>query len=163
VPLLVHAPQVNQGQVVDSVFSLLHLAPTLLDAMDLPIPGSFRGRSHWRQLPQARSGNEAAVVECVAGCTNPIPRENRLGRRLLGIREKRYKLVLDFASSAEQMFDLRDDPAELHPLGIDKEKPVRKRLLQVARRHLAESTQSLDPEQRLSAQLRDLQLELAHS
>ena len=86
-----------------------------------------------------------------------------MASRILGIREKRYKLVLDFATSTEQMFDLKNDIDELCPLGIEEQKPARKRLLQCAYRHLAESTQSRDPGRRLTAQLRDLQLELAHS
>jgi hypothetical protein len=106
---------------------------------------------------------EPAIVECVAGCTNPFHLENRMGPRILGIREQRYKLVLDFATSTEHMFDLENDVAELYPLAPDEQKPTRKRLLQCAYKHLAESTQSRDPGQRLTAQLRDLQLEFAHS
>jgi arylsulfatase A-like enzyme len=162
VPLLVHAPTVDKAQRVDSPFSLLDLAPTLLDAVNCPVPGSFRGRSHWGQMQNNDPWDEPAIVECVAGCTNPFPLENRIAPRILGIREKRYKLVLDFATSTEQMFDLKNDVAELYPLGIDEQKPTRKRLLQRAYKHLAESTQSRDPGQRLTAQLRDLQLELAH-
>lgn len=163
VPLLVHAPTMDKAQRVDSPFSLLDLAPTLLDVMNCPVPASFWGRSHWNQIQQTHPWEEPAVVECVAGCTNPFHLQSRMAPRIIGIREKRYKLVLDFATSTEHMFDLKNDIGELCPLGIDEQKPARKRLLQRAYRHLAESTQSRDPGQRLSAQLRDLQLELAHS
>jgi arylsulfatase A-like enzyme len=163
VPLLLRAPAVKKAQTVESPFSLLHLAPTLLDAMDLPVPASFRGRSLWSRSREAQSWDEPAVIECVAGCTNPFSWSNRFGPRMLGIRESRYKLVLDFGASTDQIFDLESDRVELHPLSGGEPAPIRRRLLQRARRHLAESTQSRDPEQRLTAQLQDIQLELARS
>jgi arylsulfatase A-like enzyme len=163
VPLLLHVLGTMHGQTTEAPYSLLHLAPTLLDAMDVPVPGSFGGHSFWHELQEKRSWDEPAIIECVAGCTNPFRFENRLGPRILGIREQRYKLVLDFAGSAEEMFDLQNDPEEVNPLAAHEQEPVRRRLLQRAYRHLVESTQSRDPQHRLDAQLQGIQLELAHS
>jgi arylsulfatase A-like enzyme len=163
VPLLVRVPEAERGSTCESPFSLLHLAPTLLDAMDIPAPGSFRGRSLWSQLQKDQPWDEPAMIECVAGCTNPFRSETRLGPRILGIRERRYKLVFDLSTSTEQIFDLHDDAAEFYPLAAHEQKPVRQRLLARAYKHLVESTQSRDPQHRLDAQLRDIQLELAHS
>jgi arylsulfatase A-like enzyme len=163
VPLLLHIPGAMDGQSAESPFTLLHLAPTLLDALSVPLPRSFGGRSLWPQLQEEQSWDEPAIIECVAGCTNPFRFENRLGPRILGIREQRYKLVLDFATSAEEMFDLQNDPKEIHPLAAHEQKAARKRLIQRAYKHLVESTQSRDPQHRLDAQLQDIQLELAHS
>ena len=50
------------------------------------------------------------MTECVTTCTNPFHPDNRLGARILGIREERYKLIMDCNSSRELLFDLRDDP-----------------------------------------------------
>jgi arylsulfatase A-like enzyme len=163
VPLLLRYPGIDQACTADSPFSLLHLAPTLLDAMNLPGPGSFRGRSYWKRLQNREEWDEAVIVECVSGCTNPFQLASRLAPRILVVREKQYKLVINFAAATEQMYDLRHDQAELHPLAKDEQKPVRARLLRRAAKHLAESSQSRDPEHCLNARLRDLQLELAHS
>ena len=84
VPLLLRAPGLAQTGVVAAPFSLLHLAPTLLDLAEVPIPGSFRGRSHAEPLRTGMSWEGDAIVECVAGCTNPFVKENRLQARVLG-------------------------------------------------------------------------------
>ena len=59
----------------------------------------------------------------------------------------------------EQLFDLEADPGELRPLPADAEKAVRKRLLDRARQHLADSLRSRDANYRMAARLRDLRLE----
>jgi arylsulfatase A-like enzyme len=163
VPLLLHAPGLGKREPVKSVFSLLDLAPTLLEAVNAGVPGSLRGRSHWSKLQKRESWDGQAIIECISGCSNPFHLSDRLGSRILAIREARYKLVLDFGSSKDQLFDLETDPRELFPLPPDAERPIRRRLLERARQHLAESIQSRDSGHRLDARLRDLQLELAHS
>lgn len=161
VPLLLHGPGLTPGRTAGAPFSLLHLAPTLLDLVEAPIPGGFRGRSHARFLQNEQNWDGEAIVECVHGCSNPFVIENRLRARLLAVREARYKMVLDFNSSLEQLFDLDADPGELRPLPSDAEKPVRRRLLERARQHLADSLRSRDADSRLAARLRDLRLEWA--
>jgi arylsulfatase A-like enzyme len=163
VPLLLWVPGVAKIVQSENPFSLIHLAPTLLDAVNISVPGSFQGRSHWKKLQNAQSWDDPAIVECVHDCTNPFRAGDRLGARVLAIREARYKLVMNFQSSTESMFDLESDRAELHPLAPNELKPVRKRLLERARQHLVESVQSRDAGCRLDARLRDLQLEWAHS
>jgi arylsulfatase A-like enzyme len=162
VPLLLRAPGLAQTGKVAAPFSLLHLAPTLLDLADAPIPGSFRGRSH-SQLRWSKSWEGDAIVECIAGCTNPFVKENRLLARVLVVREARYKMVFDFNSATEQLFDLEADPRELRALPPDAEKAVRKRLLDRARHHLSDSLRSRDADRRMAARLRDLRLEWSSS
>lgn len=158
VPLLLRAPEPTQGATVAAPFSLLHLAPTLLDLVEVPVPGSFRGRSHAALLDAGKSGEIDAVIECVSGCKNPFVVEDRLQARLLAVREARYKMVLDFNSATEQLYDLDADPGELRPLPTGAEKPARRRLLKRARQHISDSVQSRDAEYRLAARLRDLRL-----
>jgi arylsulfatase A-like enzyme len=159
VPLLLRVPECAKKEVAKGPFSMLHLAPTLLDAAELPIPSSFEGRSHWPQLREGAPFEGIAISECVAGCTNPFRLENRMGARVLSVREARYKLVLHFAPPAEHLYDLDADPEEKTPLGAGEQKPLRKRLLEIARAHLNASTAHRDLRLRSRAQLRDLQLE----
>jgi arylsulfatase A-like enzyme len=163
VPLLVHVPGAAKRELPKSPFSLLHLAPTLLDAAGLPSPPEFRGRSSWTQIREGTIPDEAAISECVAGCTNPFRGENRLGPRVLAVREARYKLVLHFDPPSERLYDLEDDPGEHHPLPANAAKPVRRRLLERARDHLQHSIRERDAGLRLQARLRELRLEWARS
>ena len=164
VPLLLRAPGLTPGTVA-APFSLLHLAPTLLELVEAPVPGSFRGRSHAAPLAAGKSGESDAVVECISGCKNPFVVEDRLHARLLAVREARFKLVLDFNSPTkqEQLYDLDSDPGERRPLPVGAENAVRRRLLDRARQHISDSVQSRDAGYRLSARLRDLRLATAMS
>jgi arylsulfatase A-like enzyme len=136
VPFLLRVPAVD-GQRISSPFSLLNFAPTLLDCLQAPVPVEFKGQSCWKKIRAGEDWNDEIVVECIAGCRNPARKQDRQGARLMAVREARYKLILDFNKRAEELFDLQADPQELNPLPHDKEKPVRKRLLEHARRHIA--------------------------
>lgn len=162
VPLLLRAPGVAAVQARDP-FSLLHLAPTLLDSVDLPAASDFRGRSQWARVRSGETLGDAAIVECIARCSNPFRQRDRMGPRVLAVRDARYKLVLDMESSTETLFDLEADAGEKCPLSPSSGISVRRRLLERARQHLAESPQLRDPDHRLGARLRDIQLEWANS
>ena len=159
VPLLLRVPGIQKTKVGNSPFSLVHFAPTLLDAVHQPVPAEFRGRSYWPELQQGREQDTFAVSECVAGCTNPFYRKNRLGPRVLSVRDSRFKLVLHFETSSEALYDLESDPAEKAPLPPTIHGQVRVRLLEIARDHLRRSNDSRAVQMRIRSRLRDLQLE----
>lgn len=161
VPFLLRVSGLRQAKPVEGPFSLIHLAPTLLEAAGAPVPSGFSGRSYGPRLHSAEDWDEAAIVECITECANLFRADGRLGKRVVAVREPRYKLVFDFGSSQEQLFDLDGDPGELHPLSADAEKPVRGRLLGRVRRHLSNSRGYGDSECRLKALLREVRLELA--
>jgi hypothetical protein len=69
---------------------------------------------------------------------------------------------MDFSSGVEQLFDLNTDPWESTPLALGTARLERKELLEIARKHLAESHKSRDFERRNATLLRDLRLEWAH-
>lgn len=162
VPLLVRVPD-GRGARIESAFGLVDLGPTLLDLMGIPSPADFRGRSCWRQISESADWERAVISECVRGCTNPFRPENRVGPRILAVRKGNYKLVVDFAAGQEQLFDLRSDPRETLPLPLDAVKPVRRTLLELARKHVAESRKARDFDRRMGSQLRELRIEWAHS
>jgi len=158
VPLLIRAPGLS-GRRETAPFSLLNLAPTLLDCLAIDVPDSFRGCSYWGQKL-----NEDAIVisECIAGCNNPYVETDRIGPRLLSLRQAQYKLVIDFRNSTEYFFDLTRDPGELHPLLREHSKPVRSRLLEEARKHLANAVAS-NCELKIAARLNELQAQTGAS
>jgi arylsulfatase A-like enzyme len=163
VPLLLRVPGFEKKEVTKSPFSMLHLAPTLLDVAQLSVPSEFQGRSHWEQLRRGEGCDTVAISECVAGYTNPFHRENRMGPRVLSVRQSRFKLVLHFDPPAEHLYDLEGDPGEHAPLAIGVQKPVRRRLLEVASEHLLRSSEQRDGRTRVQALLRDFRLEWSRS
>jgi arylsulfatase A-like enzyme len=163
VPLLVRVPGSVKREVAKSPFSMIDLAPTLLGAAGFPVPQTFQGRSFLEQLLSGEDFSGVAISECVAGCTNPFHSENRMGPRLLSLRESRFKLVLHFDPAAEDLYDLESDPSERIPLPRADQKPVRRRLLEIAREHLRRSSEQRNARTRVSARLREVQLEWARS
>jgi arylsulfatase A-like enzyme len=158
VPLILRVPGAAKKEVAKTPFSLLHLAPTLLDSAGLPIPSAFHGASYWPQIREGRAFDAVAISECVSGCRNPFRVEDRLGPRILSVREGRYKLVLYFDPPAEKLYDLEADPGEQAPLPPGAQKTVLRRLLEFAREHLRQSIEERDGKARLQARLHELGL-----
>jgi arylsulfatase A-like enzyme len=156
VPLLLRVPGNLQGRDVECPIGLIELAPTLFDALNIPVPASFRGRSCWRKLKDDRGWDWPVVTECAYGCTNPFRAETRLASRLLSVREGEYKLVMNFATGSDQLFELNSDPGETNPLPVGAAGDARKYLLEYAKKHVAESLRSRDLDLRFAARTREL-------
>ncbi len=161
VPLMIRVPGVAKRNVPASPFSHLHLAPTLLEILEMPIPDSFRGKSLWRNLREGMAWEDMAITECVFGCNNPFRATDRSGPRLLSVRDERHKLVMRVERSAtEQLYDLECDPAEEKPHAVGAERPIGERLLQAAVTHIQRGISGRDAALRLKARLRELRIEL---
>lgn len=158
VPLLWRLPGVPRREVSRGPFSLIHVAPTLLEDVELVPPAAFRGKSYLKKIQGGESFDDVAVSECVAGCTNPFRAENRMGPRVLSIRESRFKLVLHFDPAAENLYDLEADPREQAPIPVFDHKPTRRRLLEAAREHLRQSSEHSESRTRTQTRLRDLRI-----
>lgn len=163
VPLLLRVPGIWARHDSAEPFGMIDLAPTLLDALEIPAPANFRGSSCWRELVANRSWNRPVFTECAYGCTNPFDPEKRLGARLLAVRKGEYKLVMNFASATDELFHLKSDPNELMRLPEKVAKDVRKELLQCAKKHIAKSGQSRDFDLRGAAQVEQFRLSATNS
>ncbi len=161
VPLMIRVPGFQKSTAPSTAFSLLHLAPTLLDILDVAPPASFQGTSLWRELRQGTAWELPAVSECVYGCTNPLRRKDRMGSRLVSVRSGRHKLIMRLDKGAtEELYDLEADPTEQWQLPAGAQKQIRAELLQAARAQLRASFETGNNPLRLKARLRDLRLEL---
>jgi len=161
VPLVLHVPGVQKRAVSSNPFSLVHLAPTLLAAAEVSAPTEFQGRSRWKYIQEGTSWDDPAVSECITGCKNPIRPEQRLGGRLLAIREARYKLVLNFDANSEHLFDLEADPGERTPLPRATANPARRRLLEAALAHLRQTGTRQNSEAYVKVRLREIGFDLS--
>jgi arylsulfatase A-like enzyme len=163
VPLLLRVPGYCERRELERPFGLIDLAPTLLDVLDIPVPASFRGRSCWREFGIDEGGSRSVFTECAYGCTNPLNAEKRLAPRLLAVHKGEYKLVVNFASGTDELFELNSDPSELRPLPLKAASDVRRHLLECAKKHVAESYKSRNLDLRLAALARDLRQGWAQS
>ncbi len=161
VPLLIHAAKSEKRNVSATPFNHLHLAPTLLEILGVPVPESFSGASLWRNLQEGTPWDVPSISECVYSCTNPFQAQSRMSPRLVSVRDARHKLVMQVAQGAtEEIYDLQADPKEKQPLPPGARKEIRKRFLEAARRHIEKTSGHRDATLRLKARLRDLRVEL---
>jgi arylsulfatase A-like enzyme len=116
---------IPQGAVSDGLASFLDFAPTILDLAGVPIPEGvapprpeaekqlppWPGISLARQLRgEAKSLQDSVVVE---------NDEDYLGLRLRTLITERHKITAYPGQEYGELFDLREDPGELHNLWAD--------------------------------------------
>jgi arylsulfatase A-like enzyme len=98
----------RSGETTDALVSLLDLAPTFLDAAGVAIPDVYDGRSLF-ELDGGADGDGEDWRESLTAEFHGLntPYEQRM------IVTDRYKLVRN-ADDTDELYDLREDPHELH-------------------------------------------------
>jgi arylsulfatase A-like enzyme len=110
----------SEGQVSEGLASLLDFAPTILDLCDVPIPQgpvppqpeATQAMPPWPGValgPQLRGEREALRTQVLVEND-----EDYLGLRLRTLLTERYKLTVYAAQPYGELFDLEQDPHELH-------------------------------------------------
>jgi arylsulfatase A-like enzyme len=102
-PLILSGPGLPANERSPAIVTLHDLFPTLCELADIAIPDSVTGRSLVPLLHRKASG----VHEFVTGMFTDTQRM---------ICEDRWKLILYPQARREQLFDLQNDPDELHDL-----------------------------------------------
>jgi len=156
VPLLVRVPGLSAATISSGLFSLIHLAPTLLEAVGAEVPASFQGRSHWGQIASGNIPSEPAIVECTEESDNAPRNSDRTRPRLMAVRDGNLKLLIRFSDQTDHLYDLENDPGEHSPVADGVQKKERVRLLQLAREHLRESKRGRDVESVVRMKLREI-------
>ena len=103
VPFIMAGPGIEPGRVVEEPVSIIDVAPTILDYLGLPVPGSMEGVS---------------LMSVLAGEARPCAHQffetglHEQERIVRGIRTGELKLVFDHEDLAVEMYDLARDPLE---------------------------------------------------
>lgn len=161
VPWIMAGGGLPAGRVVEGFSSHVDLLPTLCELLDLPVPAGLSGVSLAPMLADptatvrdyvfAEGGHEAELLRipiaphqhnsmlCYQGKATVRNRWPEALRRAKMIRTREYKYVYRVADR-EELYDLRQDPHELHNLASDPAhagtlREYRDRLL----RHLVEN------------------------
>ena len=112
-PLIIKWPGVTEaGSVNHNLVQNLDYAPTLLDLAGVDTPAAMQGRSLAPLLEgEAQTGWREAVYYHYYG----YPAVHQVARHY-GIRTERYKLIRYYQFGEWELFDLQEDPDELHNL-----------------------------------------------
>jgi arylsulfatase A-like enzyme len=156
VPLLVRSAELPAAHISEAPFSLIHLAPTLLQGAGVPVPGDFRGRGYWNEITAGDFAGEPAIIECIEGGNNPFRREDQMRPRILAVRDRESKLIIHFNEKVDDLYDLKADREERKPLAAGSNRQDRVRLLRIARTHLAKSRKEVNSTPRLRARVQEL-------
>ena len=114
IPLLVKLPNGEiRGRRVSEQVSLVDVAPTILEALSVPRPSSFEGRSLFELLGAAPKRERR---EAWSETEHTIDQSHKLSLRL-GARGRKAIFTVRDASVDIELFDLAADPGELLPLG----------------------------------------------
>lgn len=115
IPLLIRYPKlVKPGSTIERMALNIDLAPTFLDLAGVPVPSHMQGRS-WRPLfaGDPADWRRSFLYEYWVDLTPTIP-------RILGVRTENWKLVrYPDLHDIDELYDLRQDPHELHSLVKD--------------------------------------------
>ena len=110
VPLLFLFPGRGHAGRISDLTQHLDIAPTLLDALGIPVPAAMRGRSLLRAGPHCRSVISAApnyeLVENVGTRWFIVPEPPFFSLGAVGLVDGRHRYVLDLASNKIEAADL---------------------------------------------------------
>lgn len=117
VPLVLTGPGVPQGRYVQEVVSTLDLLPTLLELSEVPVPGSYQGRSLVELMRHCESDwSDEAFIQV---SESEVARAVRTRRWKYGVRARDAHPVEDPGSDVYEeayFYDLQADPHELRNL-----------------------------------------------
>ncbi len=105
-PLIVRGPGVSKGRRIDAMVYLHCLFPTTCDLAGIPIPESVQAESLARLL----AGENTRPYDAVFGSYRDFQRM---------IRTEDYKLIVYPQARQVQLFDVKNDPWEMHNLAED--------------------------------------------
>lgn len=118
IPFLVKLPksmEIDQPKTIDKPVELMDIMPTLLDAVDLPVPNSVDGKSVIPLLKGDDSWREYVHGEAAA-----IPAfDNNLVTGMQYLTNGKRKYIWHPGTDREFYFNLEEDPQELHDLSAD--------------------------------------------
>ncbi|MFP4385539.1 MAG: sulfatase/phosphatase domain-containing protein [Spirochaetia bacterium] len=109
IPFLLRAPErfgITPRTVVDEPVGIEDIMPTVLDMLDVDIPGSVDGRSILPLLQGKKTGVWRSYMHLESACTMPFQ----------GLTDGKEKFVWFTEDGREQFFDLKSDPGETRNL-----------------------------------------------
>jgi arylsulfatase len=115
-PLIINMPgTVQGGPRTSALVELVDLAPTLMEAAGMDVPVAMQGRSLWPLLTgQADRDRHRDSAFCES--FNSVPRTRTPAAYASMVRMGRYKLTSYHGRNEGELYDLTDDPGEVHNL-----------------------------------------------
>jgi arylsulfatase A-like enzyme len=108
-PLVIAGPSVPRGRKVNAMTYRLDIFPTLGDIAGIPAPEGSEGQSLVPILVGRRQAGRDSIFTAYADVQHAV-------------RDDRWKLIIYPQINTNQLFDLKNDPIELHDLANDPDR-----------------------------------------
>jgi len=136
VPLIIYAPELDKNIVIDDLVSLLDLAPTILDILNIKKPEQWVGESLLTLIEGKRTRENMGVIsEALV-----------YGRRRIAYRTKKWKLIVDEGKNTYELYNLEEDPKELNNVAEEYPNLVEEFSLKIRKHILMEEKTKEDVE-----------------
>lgn len=123
IPFILSGPGIAAKSKLETVIELQDVMPTLLDLAGLPIPDGLDGDSFLAHIkdPDGETSQIGRQSQRLDAPWRPFMHGEHvvLKQSLQWIRTDRFKYVWLSGSGREQLFDMENDPSELHNLAAD--------------------------------------------
>jgi arylsulfatase A-like enzyme len=141
IPMLMRYPKLAKpGGTIDKIVLNIDLAPTLLDLAGEAVPPGMQGRS-WRPLLEGKNADwrKSFLYEYWLDLKPTIP-------DMVGVRTDDWKFVrYPGANDIDELYDLKNDPIEMHNLAQDSGQAEKKRELAAELDRLMRETNYASP------------------
>ncbi|MFO0984867.1 MAG: sulfatase [Planctomycetota bacterium] len=101
IPMIVRVPGAEPGREIARPVAAIDMAPTILAALDLPVPPSFQGKN---RLVATADESDPIFIEYATYDSSALK----------ACVQGRFKYLHDPLFHVEQLFDLSEDPGEKH-------------------------------------------------
>ena len=112
IPLVISGPGIAKNKLSQAMCYTFDLFPTFCDAAGAKIPAGVEGKTLWPILKGTKETHREEIFSAYRGL-------------MRGLRDDRYKLIVNIAVNKTQMFDLHTDPDEMKDLAEDPNQKIR--------------------------------------
>lgn len=124
VPLVLRGPTLPVNIKIDKLVSLLDLAPTILDYLNLPDCNNFKGESLLPRIMEKENvWNEEGVISETLTKNGKVAISMEEGYMLISYRTKEWKYILNEEKNKRELYNLENDPFETKNL-YDKKREM---------------------------------------
>lgn len=139
IPFVISIPKQNKGRVVHNPVAQIDIPATILDLADIPIPSWVEGRS---LVPLIKGDRfQDRPVFSINLQLNPS-RGHKITKGMFAVWEGDYKLIHYLGKNNSMLFNLKQDPHELHNL-VERERDLGQYLLDLLLYNIKEANENL--------------------
>jgi len=128
IPLIIKGPAGLKGVTIPNQVRSIDIVPTILELLEIPLQGNYNFNSvEGESLLKIMEGNTREDRLAYIETCEEVSRKNWLHfkRHYVGLRTGNWKLIIDKLNGTKQLYDLKNDPNEIHNLVNQQEEIAR--------------------------------------